>query len=58
MDEDVIEELRAWLRANLLIEVDATDPSGPENSVFVGIRLAEDKDCFTRQFVYIPDRDV
>lgn len=58
MDHEVREELRDWFRENLLLEVAAADPSGPGNSVFIGLRFAGEKDCFSREYVHIPDQDV
>jgi hypothetical protein len=49
-----VEELKEWLRQNLLIEVEPVSIYSSGNNVIVSLRIKGDEVCFDRAEIYIP----
>ena len=50
-----IEELKKFIRDNLVIDVQPCDPHGPNNSIYIGLRFVGEKDAFCSEHVHIPE---
>ena len=51
------DELREWLRDNLVIDVDPCSMWEKGNSVFVALRFKGEPNPFSREVVYIPEQE-
>jgi hypothetical protein len=51
------DELREWLRDNLVIDVDPCSMWEKGNSVFVALRFKGEPKPFSREVVYIPEQE-
>ncbi len=49
------EELKEFIKNNLLIEVVLDDNYGQGNSVSISLRISDDTDAFCSESIYIPD---
>lgn len=56
MNTELEEQLKDWIRMNLVLEVHPRDPfNGIKNSVVVCLRFRGDEDVFSSEPIYIPD---
>lgn len=50
MDE---EQLKRWIKENLLLEVKYANPSGSDQSVIISLRVVGDRDSFSYEYIHI-----